>query len=559
MLSGSCFESNVGADCPISGSLRSAPCDMQSSPHSHFSLSQIQSADVFYTSPLSPSDQTRDSAQRFLPRSKLGVSQSLQDGGMPEFGNGVGFDFPSELSGLPIPAPRKSYCSSSTDTIVGSPGFSDANGVGSPIFSDALTALQKFLPSNHDDEEAWPVDAFPAMDVYSCDDFRMYEFKVRRCMRGRSHDWTECPFAHPGEKARRRDPRRIHYSGTACPDFRKGSCKRGDTCEYAHGVFECWLHPARYRTQPCKDGRNCRRRVCFFAHTMEQLRVLPPAATAASVGLNSPSRKAASSYDGSPLRQAVAGAILLDGYGEGLVNNEDAALQAPRLLQKVMDNGYGGCYGVSSPTSTLVGHSNSPPPLSPPLSPSSSPPMSPEPSVCWPRSFSTQSHPHSPLSNTSPIPAHRRHLNRLQSVPTISIPPTLADLTEAAAFDEYPFSSPTSQSPHAVNELLCSLQSLQLRSRMADLQRASSSPATPQSHKWALQQPTTLRHCYYRNIPGTSKDVPWVVSEPDMEAQPLRVESGRDLRANFYGKIGKENGVESSEAPDLGWVNELVK
>ncbi|KAK4785615.1 hypothetical protein SAY86_002304 [Trapa natans] len=105
------------------------------------------------------------------------------------------------------------------------------------------------------------------------DEFRMYEFKVRRCGRGRAHDWTECPYAHPGEKARRRDPRRHHYSSAACPDFRKGCCWKGDSCEFSHGVFECWLHPARYRTQPCKDGTNCGRRVCFFAHTPEQLRL----------------------------------------------------------------------------------------------------------------------------------------------------------------------------------------------------------------------------------------------------------------------------------------------
>jgi hypothetical protein len=48
-------------------------------------------------------------------------------------------------------------------------------------------------------------------------------------------------------------------------------------------------------------------------------------------------------------------------------------------------------------------------------------------------------------------------------------------------------------------------------------------------------------------------------------AAARRVESGRDLRANFYGKIGKENGVvsaicaEINNNPDLGWVNELVK
>ncbi|KAJ1429938.1 Zinc finger, CCCH-type [Sesbania bispinosa] len=97
---------------------------------------------------------------------------------------------------------------------------------------------------------------------------------VRPCSRAYSHDWTECPFVHPGENARRRDPRKYHYSCVPCPDFRKGACRRGDMCEYAHGVFECWLHPAQYRTRLCKDGTNCARRVCFFAHTAEELRPL---------------------------------------------------------------------------------------------------------------------------------------------------------------------------------------------------------------------------------------------------------------------------------------------
>lgn len=104
----------------------------------------------------------------------------------------------------------------------------------------------------------------------------MYDFKVRNCVRGRSHDWTECPYAHPGEKARRRDTRKYNYSGNSCPNFRKGSCTNGDSCEFAHGVFECWLHPTRYRTQPCKDGRDCTRRICFFAHTPDQIRVTSP-------------------------------------------------------------------------------------------------------------------------------------------------------------------------------------------------------------------------------------------------------------------------------------------
>ncbi|KAL0697267.1 hypothetical protein Bca4012_053389 [Brassica carinata] len=114
-------------------------------------------------------------------------------------------------------------------------------------------------------------------DPYASDHFRMFEFKIRRCTRSRSHDWTDCPFAHPGEKARRRDPRRFQYSAEVCPEFRRdGDCSRGDDCEFAHGVFECWLHPIRYRTEACKDGKHCKRKVCFFAHSPRQLRVLPP-------------------------------------------------------------------------------------------------------------------------------------------------------------------------------------------------------------------------------------------------------------------------------------------
>ncbi|KAG6494803.1 hypothetical protein ZIOFF_042564 [Zingiber officinale] len=222
-----------------------------------------------------------------------------------------------------------------------------ACGVGVYSLGDsaALAAsLQRYLPCNGDlieeEEEEGEAEDEPYRDVdlYSSDEFRMYDFKVRRCVRRRSHDWTECPFAHPGEKARRRDPRKYHYSGTSCPEFRKGGCKRGDACEFAHGVFECWLHPARYRTQPCKDGTACRRRVCFFAHTADQLRVLSQQqqqqmtpTKPASVGIES--------YDGSPLRQIAV---------ENYITNQ-------RLS--------------SSPTSTLMSSPLSAPSDSPPASP----------------------------------------------------------------------------------------------------------------------------------------------------------------------------------------------
>jgi hypothetical protein len=218
----------------------------------------------------------------------------------------------------------------------------DAGVGGDEMTPYLLAALRQYLPCNDagaaeaDDEEAAAMAA--GVDGYGCDEFRMYEFKVRRCARARSHDWTECPFAHPGEKARRRDPRRYHYSGAACPDFRKGGCRRGDACDFAHGVFECWLHPARYRTQPCKDGTACRRRVCFFAHTPDQLRVLPPTPQQSSA---SPRGAGAlpESYDGSPLRRQA-----FETY----------------LTKSIVS---------SSPTSTLLSPPKTPPSESPPLSP----------------------------------------------------------------------------------------------------------------------------------------------------------------------------------------------
>ena len=226
-----------------------------------------------------------------------------------------------------------------------------ADGYGDEMTPYLLAALRQYLPCNDavgaaatddGDDEAAAMAA--AADAYACDEFRMYDFKVRRCARGRSHDWTECPFAHPGEKARRRDPRKYHYSGTACPDFRKGGCKRGDACDYAHGVFECWLHPARYRTQPCKDGTACRRRVCFFAHTPDQLRAMPQPPQHASPRGNggTPLSPLAESYDGSPLRRQAF---------ESYITKS--------------------CMMSSSPTSTLLS--------SPPKSPTSdSPPLSPD-------------------------------------------------------------------------------------------------------------------------------------------------------------------------------------
>nr|GMC63840.1 zinc finger CCCH domain-containing protein 29-like [Ipomoea batatas] len=142
------------------------------------------------------------------------------------------------------------------------------------------------------DKKEYPIDtSLPDINngIYGTDEFRMYSFKIKPCSRAYSHDWTECPFVHPGENARRRDPRKYTYSCVPCPEFKKGTCGKGDACEFAHGIFESWLHPAQYRTRLCKDETGCSRKVCFFAHKPEELRPLY-----ASTGSAIPSPKSVS-------------------------------------------------------------------------------------------------------------------------------------------------------------------------------------------------------------------------------------------------------------------------
>ncbi|VFQ77468.1 unnamed protein product [Cuscuta campestris] len=142
------------------------------------------------------------------------------------------------------------------------------------------------------ERKEYPVDtSLPDINtgIYGSDEFRMYSFKVKPCSRAYSHDWTECPFVHPGENARRRDPTKYTYTCVPCPEFKKGSCGKGDGCEFAHGVFESWLHPAQYKTRLCKDETGCLRKVCFFAHKPEELRPLYASTGSALPSPRSPS------------------------------------------------------------------------------------------------------------------------------------------------------------------------------------------------------------------------------------------------------------------------------
>jgi hypothetical protein len=124
------------------------------------------------------------------------------------------------------------------------------------------------------------------------------------------HDWTVCPFAHPGERAKRRDPRKYSYDCEMCPAIVRGeACRLGNNCPHSHHVsgvgsdvfaqllrarraarvhsratrrccqdctphtptthapqqvFESFLHPQKYRTLLCKEADTCKREICFF-------------------------------------------------------------------------------------------------------------------------------------------------------------------------------------------------------------------------------------------------------------------------------------------------------
>ncbi|TYI45183.1 hypothetical protein E1A91_D13G018600v1 [Gossypium mustelinum] len=151
-------------------------------------------------------------------------------------------------------------------------------GVSGCVLNEKAESEKTVLPQlfkEGSEKKEYPIEvSLPDINngIYGTDDFRMYTFKVKPCSRAYSHDWTECPFVHPGENARRRDPRKYPYSCVPCLEFRKGACPKGDACDYAHGIFESWLHPSQYRTRLCKDEIACARKVCFFAHKLEELR-----------------------------------------------------------------------------------------------------------------------------------------------------------------------------------------------------------------------------------------------------------------------------------------------
>ncbi|PWA63368.1 zinc finger, CCCH-type, Ankyrin repeat-containing domain protein [Artemisia annua] len=121
--------------------------------------------------------------------------------------------------------------------------------IDSPEYPALKHALYEILGLNHVDPSLPKIKNGTYLG-----EFMMCSFKVVRCSHAHYHNWGDC------------DP---------CPEFRKGTCRSGDLCKYAHGIFESWMHPAKYRTRLCVYGTGCNRYACFFAHNEEELRYSP--------------------------------------------------------------------------------------------------------------------------------------------------------------------------------------------------------------------------------------------------------------------------------------------
>ncbi|XP_057523211.1 zinc finger CCCH domain-containing protein 47-like [Amaranthus tricolor] len=204
--------------------------------------------------------------------------------------------------------------------------------------SDVSSTSGSVSDSDSDSKKEFSVSELPDINigVYGSDEFRMYCFKIKPCSRAYTHDWTECPFAHPGENARRRDPQKYQYTCVPCPEFKKGSCKKGDDCEFAHGVFESWLHPAQYRTRLCKDEIGCARKVCFFAHRKDELRPVYASTGSALPDVSSPgSGFSANSTSTPPMSPSCAPLSPNNGASpgaEGVFQGKSNLMSPPNLL-----------------------------------------------------------------------------------------------------------------------------------------------------------------------------------------------------------------------------------
>ncbi|KAL9249492.1 Zinc finger CCCH domain-containing protein [Drosera capensis] len=94
---------------------------------------------------------------------------------------------------------RSSCCSSpslSSSPVNGFP-CSSIEAISSPVFSKSSDHAANLSSEKRD----YPIDpSFPDIKNSIIYEFRVFTFKIRPCSRAYSHDWTECPFVHPGEE-----------------------------------------------------------------------------------------------------------------------------------------------------------------------------------------------------------------------------------------------------------------------------------------------------------------------------------------------------------------------
>eukprot|EP00882_Tetradesmus_deserticola_P031371 GHRQ01035472.1.p1 GENE.GHRQ01035472.1~~GHRQ01035472.1.p1 ORF type:complete len:182 (+),score=33.52 GHRQ01035472.1:398-943(+) len=86
--------------------------------------------------------------------------------------------------------------------------------------------------------DAWLYSCDP--HFYGSDEFATTYQKVVVCPKRQPHSWVDCPFAHIGEKAKRRDLRFFSYTPELCQEAKRNlACPRGDACGKSHHVRIC--------------------------------------------------------------------------------------------------------------------------------------------------------------------------------------------------------------------------------------------------------------------------------------------------------------------------------
>lgn len=109
---------------------------------------------------------------------------------------------------------------------------------GAGVSQEVRTVSACALPLSSCTESARGLSAWLHPALLRC--YKPAPHTVPLCWHTRrgAHDWSSCPYAHPKEKARRRDPRVYKYASTPCPESLQGvNCGRGVECPYAHSVY----------------------------------------------------------------------------------------------------------------------------------------------------------------------------------------------------------------------------------------------------------------------------------------------------------------------------------